>query len=107
MTDQRLARGGFVSEHQFSWRNLRLVVLVSMGACAFGYGVSIIGTTLGEPGFLLYMGLVDPATGQATPNSSGLVGAITGTFYVGAFPPCSEKKLTLQTGRLLLRSPRW
>lgn len=82
MIDQRLAHAGFVGQNQFSWRNLRLVMLVSMGACAFGYGVSIIGTTLGEPGFLVYMGLVDPSTGESTPNASGLTGAITGTFYV-------------------------
>jgi hypothetical protein len=82
MADQRLPRGGFANEHQFSWRNPRFVILVSMGTCAFGHGVSIIGTTLGEPGLLLYTGLVDPKTGEANPDSAGLVGAITGTFYV-------------------------
>ncbi|KIY02780.1 uncharacterized protein Z520_01245 [Fonsecaea multimorphosa CBS 102226] len=85
MNDQRALRASFAGQNQFNWRNLRLIILISMGACTFGYGVSIIGTTLGEPGFLLYMGLVDSATGEPTTNSAGLTGAITGTFYAGSF----------------------
>lgn len=53
-----------------------------MGALAFGYGISIIGTTLGQPAFAPYMGLEDPTTGEPTPNAAGLTGAIAGTFYV-------------------------
>ncbi len=82
MVDGRLARSGFADDHQFNWRNLRLCALASLSALASGYGIAIISTTLGEPGFLVYMDLVDPATGEETSNASGLIGAIAGTYYV-------------------------
>lgn len=40
---------------QFSWYNFWISALLSLGQLAFGYPASIIGSTLGEPPFLVYM----------------------------------------------------
>ncbi|KAF1813977.1 hypothetical protein P152DRAFT_299705 [Eremomyces bilateralis CBS 781.70] len=72
-------------KRQFNWYNFIVCFLVSLGQIAFGYPSSIIGTTLGLPQFLIYMGLVDPATGLPTSNSANLIGAMSGVFQAGAF----------------------
>lgn len=68
---------------QFNLYNFWVCLLVSLGQIAFGYPASIIGTTLGEPPFLLYMKLID-VDGLPTSNSQALIGTINGLFQAGA-----------------------
>ena len=67
---------------QYSWRNFWICFLVSLGQIAFGYPSAIISTTLGEPSFLVYMGVVDPETEEFTAKGAQLVGAMSGVFQV-------------------------
>ena len=68
--------------HQYNWRNFGICFLVSLGQIAFGYPSSIIGTTLGEPSFLIFMRLLDPVTKKPTPKGNQLEGAMSGVFQV-------------------------
>jgi MFS family permease len=63
----------------YKWSTVCHVIGISWGAAAQGYGASIIGTTLGQPSFLEYMGL-DTAS-----NASELIGAMNSLFYIGGF----------------------
>ena len=58
-----------------------MCLLVSSGQLAFGYYASVIGTTLGQPTFLLYMKLID-AKGELVPGAEGIIGAMNGVFQV-------------------------
>jgi len=69
------------SKSQMNWRNFWLCFAVSLGQLAFGYPASIIGTTLGQPAFLLYMGIIDEK-GLPTTNADQLEGAMSGVFQV-------------------------
>lgn len=83
---------------QFNWYNFWVCWLVSLGQIAFGYPASIIGTTLGEPSFLIYMKLIDP-TGNLTPNADQLIGAMSGVFQVSLCARyCLDSLLTLRLG---------
>jgi len=53
------------------------VLGMAWGAAVFGYGGSIIGTTLGQPSFLEYMGL------DTNPHADQLFGAMNSLFYIG------------------------
>ncbi|KAH4007443.1 hypothetical protein HBI24_065950 [Parastagonospora nodorum] len=68
---------------QFNAYNFLVCFLVSLGQIAFGHPASIIGTTLGEPPFHVYMGLVD-ASGKPTTNAESLIGTMNGVFQAGA-----------------------
>jgi MFS family permease len=68
---------------QFNAYNFLVCYLVSLGQVAFGHPASVIGVTLGEPPFLLYMGLID-AEGKPTHNSVALIGTMNGIFQAGA-----------------------
>ena len=72
-----------VKRHFNVW-NFFICYLVSLGQIAFGYPASIIGTTLGEPSFLIYMKLLNPVTGELSSNSDQLIGAMSGVFQAGA-----------------------
>jgi hypothetical protein len=50
------------------------------------FAASVIGVTLGEPSFLVYMGLLDPKTETLTKNANQLIGATSGVFQVGSYP---------------------
>lgn len=71
--------------HWNHW-NFFICWLVSLGQVAFGYPASIIGTTLGEPSFLIYMGLLDvtKTPPQLSSNANELIGATSGVFQAGA-----------------------
>lgn len=69
-----------------------------MGQVAFGYPSSIIGTTLGQPSFFLYMGLIAPE-GNLTANANGLIGATSGVFQA-----CFHSSYTIPTDTLPDRS---
>ncbi|KAL6240266.1 hypothetical protein RBB50_012832 [Rhinocladiella similis] len=51
----------------------------SWGSAAYGYGASIIATTIGQPSFLRKMGL------DTAPNASALLGAANALYFVGGF----------------------
>jgi len=72
----------FGSKRHFNGYNFFICWLVSLGQIAFGYPASIIGTTLAQPSFLVYMKLVDPATGELAKNADQLIGATSGVFQV-------------------------
>lgn len=58
-----------------------------MGQVAFGYPSSIIGVTLAQPAFLLYMKLITPE-GLLTANANGLIGKLLHTpIQLFAFAP--------------------
>ncbi|KAK5000699.1 hypothetical protein LTR66_000490 [Elasticomyces elasticus] len=61
----------------FTGFSIFCIFFMSLGSMSYGYPAAIIGTTLGQPSFLTYMGL-DTAT-----NASQLIGAITALFYAG------------------------
>ncbi len=70
-----------IIKRKINWRNFWICFSISLGQVAFGYPSSIIGTTLGQPAFLLYMGLIDDK-GVETPNANNLIGATSGVFQV-------------------------
>lgn len=73
------------TKRHFNGYNFFICWLVSCGQIAFGYPASIIGTTLAQPPFLVYMKLIDPATGELAKNADQLIGATSGIFQAGAF----------------------
>jgi hypothetical protein len=76
------AEDGLVKRKQkFRWRNFWICFAISLGQIAFGYPSSIISTTLGQPAFLLYHGLITPE-GLPGNNSENLIGATSGVFQV-------------------------
>lgn len=77
---------------QFNAYNFLVCFLVSLGQIAFGHPASIIGTTLGEPPFHVYMGLVDEQ-GKPTANSTSLIGTMNGIFQVGFNLLCNSPKI--------------
>ncbi|KIW80716.1 hypothetical protein Z517_07332 [Fonsecaea pedrosoi CBS 271.37] len=68
----------------FNWLNFWTCMALSFGMFVNGYLSGVIGTTLADPGFVVYMGLVD-RDGNPTDNSEALIGASTGIFQAGGF----------------------
>ena len=66
---------------KMNWHNFWVCFLISSGQIAFGYPASVIGVTLGQPAFLLYMKLVD-SQGEAAANAESLIGSMNGVFQV-------------------------
>ena len=96
MAERNIAKAG-----QFNWRNWWICFLVSLGQIAFGYvsiildqsiiltilsqrryPSAIIGTTLGEPSFLVYMGVLNADDTALSAKGAQLVGAMSGVFQV-------------------------
>lgn len=63
----------------YSWATIWKIVGMSWGSASYGYAGSIIATTLGQPSFLEYMGLL------TSTNAADLIGAMNGLFYAGGF----------------------
>jgi MFS family permease len=59
--------------------NLRIILVLTLGSLTFGYGFSIISSTLGQPGFLSYFDLEGDSSQQ-----NAITGAINGIFCAGA-----------------------
>lgn len=70
------------AKRRTNWYNLWLCFAISLGLVVFGYPSAVIGVTLAQPPFLIYMGLLDPSTGTLTNNANGLIGAMSGVFQV-------------------------
>ena len=68
---------------QWSWKQFIICFVVSMGTMGFSYPASIIGTTLAQPSFLVYMSLLTPE-GAFTDQGNSLIGAMSGVFQVCA-----------------------
>jgi len=79
--------------------NVFVVFFMSLGTLSYGYGASIVSTTLGQPSFLSYMG-IDTAS-----NGTQLEGATTALYYAGAiFGTFTGSFLADRWGR---KSPIW
>jgi hypothetical protein len=71
------------SRQPINWRNFTTCLFIGFGLFVYGYFTGIISTTLTKTDFLLYMGLID-TDGNATPGSTGLIGATTSIYSVGS-----------------------
>jgi hypothetical protein len=90
----RLSAMAFANvKSQFNFYNFYVCFLVSLGQLAFGYPASIIGVTLAQPPFLVYMGLLDPTTELMKDNANALIGTMNGLFQVHNVPCLSVKPL--------------
>lgn len=87
---QPTRKAAFGGSKQFTWYNLGICFLISLGQLAFGYNASIISTTMGQPSFLLYMKLVDPETFLPTSTASSIEGAMSGIFFVRPPSPANS-----------------
>ncbi|KAK5444276.1 hypothetical protein LTS15_010391 [Exophiala xenobiotica] len=81
------AAKGFGQDRQWNWRNFLICSAIACGQLAFGYPASIIGVTLAQPSFLIYMKLLDTTTDPPSlvHNADSLIGAMSGVFQAGAF----------------------
>lgn len=75
---------GFAGERQFTWRALAICILIALSVLGFGYPTAIIGTTLSQPSFLIYMDLID-ATGLPTASATKWIGTMSGVYQVYLF----------------------
>jgi MFS family permease len=78
---------GFNTGKEWNWKNFWICLGLACGQFAFGYPASIIGVTLAQPSFLIYMKLLDvtvdpPALAS---DADSLIGAMSGVFQAGAF----------------------
>ena len=64
-----------------SWRNLWVILSLTVGQVAYSYQAAIIGTTLAQPSFILYMGLANEQ-GIPASNVNTLTGSMSGVFQV-------------------------
>lgn len=71
------------TSHQWNGWNFFICFLISLGQLAFGYPAAIIGTTLAQPSFLIYMGLLDVTQDPPAlaPQAEGLIGAMSGVCF--------------------------
>ncbi|KIW16988.1 hypothetical protein PV08_04179 [Exophiala spinifera] len=74
------------SGRTWTWRNFTVCYLISLGMIAMGYPAAVISTTLAQPSFLIYMGLLDleAQPPRLTGDAEGLIGAMSGVFQAGA-----------------------
>jgi MFS family permease len=69
--------GNAALKGSFSARNFLVILAISTSSLSFGYSAGAIGTTLGQPSFLAYMGLLTRS------NATSLIGAMVCSYYVG------------------------
>ncbi|KAK5311535.1 hypothetical protein LTR93_011688 [Exophiala xenobiotica] len=63
---------------QYRWYNVIVVIMMSLGATAtYGYTSNVVGMTLAQPTFIVYMGL------DTAPNATDLMGLCTSLFVAG------------------------
>jgi MFS family permease len=63
----------------YTFYNLRIILVLTLGSLTFGYGFSVISNTLGQPGFLSYFNLNNNAA-----HTNAITGAINGLYCAGA-----------------------
>ena len=83
----------------YTWYNLRVILVLTLGSLTFGYGFSVISNTLGQPGFIDYFNLAHRAsyTNAITGTINGLycAGAAFGALTVGWMCEARGRKQTL------------
>ncbi|KAG6372302.1 general substrate transporter [Boletus reticuloceps] len=62
----------------YSAFNLRVILVLTLGSLTYGYAISVISNTLGQPGFLSYFSLTSNPS-----YTSRIEGAINGLFSAG------------------------
>ncbi|KAL6246340.1 hypothetical protein RBB50_006576 [Rhinocladiella similis] len=67
---------------QWNWRHFSICFAVAMSMLGFSYPASIIGTTLAQPSFYVYMNLLS-SEGLVTAKTESLIGAMSGIFQAG------------------------
>lgn len=67
---------------QWNWRHFFICFAVAMSMLGFSYPASIIGTTLAQPSFYVYMKLLN-SEGLVTSKTNSLIGAMSGVFQAG------------------------
>lgn len=72
---------GFTGERQFTWRAFSICLLISVAVLGFGYPTAIIGTTLSQPSFLVYMHLID-THGNLLSDADSWIGTMSGVYQV-------------------------
>ncbi|KIW81686.1 hypothetical protein Z517_04712 [Fonsecaea pedrosoi CBS 271.37] len=68
---------------RMNWKNFGVCSAISSGMLCFAYPSSILASTIGQPAFLDYMGLLD-GTDSISPHGNTLIGAFTGIFQAGS-----------------------
>ena len=90
--------------------NAWVVVFVAVGTIASAYGLAIIGSTVGEPGFYRYFGLAPKGT-PGYDHTTNMVGALNGVNSAGAIAgsllqawtaDAFSRKRTIQLGSVIL-----
>lgn len=71
----------FDTKNQWTWKQFWICFVIYLGQVAFGYPASVIGVTLAQPAFLVYMNVVD-TEGNFTDEGNALIGAMSGVFQV-------------------------
>lgn len=67
---------------QWNLRHFLICFAIAMSMMGFSYPASIIGTTLAQPSFYIYMHLLDDQ-GLPTDKTQSLIGAMSGVFQAG------------------------
>lgn len=63
--------------------NIRIILILTLGSLTYGYGLSVISNTIGQPGFLAYFNLAANAT-----YATQIIGAVNGIFSAGGAVGC-------------------
>ncbi|TFK56383.1 general substrate transporter [Heliocybe sulcata] len=67
----------------YSAFNLRIILTLTLGSLTYGYGLSVISNTIGQPGFLSYFNLT-----TNTSYENQIVGGVNGLFMAGGVFGC-------------------
>lgn len=82
LLDSSLAIMEIKARDQWNWRHFSICFAVAMSMLGFSYPASIIGTTLAQPSFYVYMNLLS-SEGLVTAKTESLIGAMSGIFQAG------------------------
>ena len=83
----------------YTWYNLRIILVLTLGSLTFGYGFSVISNTIGQPGFIQKFNLKANTeyTNAITGTINGLycAGALFGALHVGWMCEARGRKETM------------
>jgi MFS family permease len=83
----------------YTWYNLRIILVLTLGSLTFGYGFSVISNTIGQPGFIQKFNLKANSdyTNAITGTINGLycAGALFGALHVGWMCEARGRKETM------------
>ncbi|ETI26159.1 hypothetical protein G647_02936 [Cladophialophora carrionii CBS 160.54] len=83
----------------YTWYNLRIILVLTLGSLTFGYGFSVISNTIGQPGFIQKFNLQANSdyTNAITGTINGLycAGALFGALHVGWMCEARGRKETM------------